>query len=235
MIWRISPSAVRISTLSHTSRHKCFVTAFVLATRSMLLEDSERSLVNLQGLLCHTPSASGTQDSSEGSSSNKPAFLHHKTTAVAVDRAAAWENHTFKNKFSYYYTHTIFEIHYQKKKKAQKSPTTTTTKNQKITPEIHKQNKSSDRMYTRENKARFEMVFLSFHVLLIPASRNLSHLSVSLSINSLLSKELSTSRISFPLSHCSPAWIAAEHFAFWAEHLCSEKKPLLWGVWPEND
>lgn len=87
----------------------------------MLLEDSERSLVNLQGLLCHTRSASGTQDSSEGSSSNKPAFLHHKTTAVAVDRAAAWENHTFKNKFSYYYTHTIFEIHYQKKKKPKKA------------------------------------------------------------------------------------------------------------------
>lgn len=50
-------------------------------------------------------------------------------------------------------------------------------------------------MHTRKNKAGFEMAFPSFHVLLIPASRNLSHLSVSLSIYSLLSKELSTSRI----------------------------------------
>lgn len=75
----------------------------------------------------------------------------------------------------------------EKKKKEKKTG--------KKNPEKHKQNKSGDRMHTRKNKAGFEMAFPSFHVLLIPASRNLSHLSVSLSIYSLLSKELSTSRI----------------------------------------
>lgn len=83
---------------------------------------------------------------------------------------------------------SIFEIHYQKKKRKKKN-------RKKKNPEKHKQNKSGDRMHTRKNKAGFEMAFPSFHVLLIPASRNLSHLSVSLSIYSLLSKELSTSRI----------------------------------------
>lgn len=72
------------------------MTAFVSVTWSLLLEDLERSLLNLEGPLCQI-AVLLVEDCSEGSLSNKSSQNCDEKTAVAAYRAAAGENHTFKN------------------------------------------------------------------------------------------------------------------------------------------